>query len=68
MEDRPWPEFKRGQPLSSTQLARLLKPFGIRPKVVRIGAGTPRGYTLQAFLDAFARYLPPARRNNATDE
>jgi putative DNA primase/helicase len=67
MEDRPWPEFKRGKPISNTQVARLLKPFGIRPKVVRIGNATPRGYTLAAFMDAFSRYLPPVSRNNATN-
>ncbi len=31
LEDRPWKEWRRGHPLSSNGLARLLKPFGIAP-------------------------------------
>ncbi len=57
LSDRPWGEFRRGFPLSQNQLAQLLKPFGIRPHVVRIGEKTPRGYEHADFEDAFARYL-----------
>ena len=46
MEDRPWGEWRRGQPLTQNSLARLLKPFLIRPKVIRFGnTGTPDGIT-----------------------
>jgi hypothetical protein len=38
-------------------LARKLKPFGIKPRVVRVGDRTPRGYHLEDFQDAFRRYL-----------
>jgi len=38
-------------------LARKLKPFGIKPRVVRLGDRTPRGYHLADFADAFRRYL-----------
>ncbi|MGH7819491.1 MAG: DUF3631 domain-containing protein [Candidatus Binatia bacterium] len=58
MEERPWPEWMNGKPLSVRQLARLLKPFGIQPKTVRIGAGTLKGYDADDFADSFARYLP----------
>jgi len=44
--------------LSQPQLAQLLKPFGVKPKGIRIGAGTPRGYRLADLSDAFSRYLP----------
>lgn len=44
LEDRPWPEWFRGRPLTSTGLARILKPFGIKPKSIRIGTATPKGY------------------------
>jgi hypothetical protein len=57
MEDRPWPEWKNGKPLTKTQLARLLSRFGIKPKGVRIGNETPRGYERKQFDDAFSRYL-----------
>ncbi len=32
MEERPWPEWQRGQPITKRQLARILKPFGISPR------------------------------------
>jgi putative DNA primase/helicase len=59
MEDRPWPEWRKGKPLTENQLAKLLKPFGVGPKVIRLKDGsTPRGYLLSDLKDAFARYLP----------
>jgi hypothetical protein len=57
-EDRPWPEWKGGRPLTVRQLARLLGRFGIAPKAIRLGDRTPRGYEREQFTDAFARYLP----------
>ena len=58
LEDRPWTED--GIAINPRQLARLLKPFGIAPKSVRLGpSSTPKGYTAAQFEDAFARYLPP---------
>jgi putative DNA primase/helicase len=59
MEERPWAEWRRGKPLSKSQLAGLLKPFGVRPKSIRLQDGaTPRGYVLEDLADAFSRYLP----------
>lgn len=58
-EDRPWSEWKAGKPLTQTQLARLLKPFGVQPRTMRLGEGTARGYFREDLDDAFSRYLPP---------
>ncbi len=58
LEDRPWPEWKSGKPLTQNQLARLLKPFQIKPSVQRIGTKTPSAYVFESFQDAFKRYLP----------
>jgi hypothetical protein len=56
--DRPWADD--GCAITQRHLARLLKPFGIAPKSVRLGPrNTPKGYTAAQFEDAFARYLPP---------
>ncbi len=55
MEDHPWPEWNRGKPIKSRQIARLLKPFGIRPKDLY---GGRKGYQISDFTDAFARYIP----------
>ena len=35
MESRPWPEWKRGKPLTVRQLAALLRPFDIHATIAR---------------------------------
>ncbi len=57
-EDRPWPEWKKGKPITVRQLARLLKPFEITPKTIRFAAERAKGYELESFIDPFSRYLP----------
>ncbi len=59
MEDRPWPEWKQGKPITTRQVARLLKPFGIHPKNLRQEDDRIlKGYEKTEFEDAFSRYLP----------
>jgi hypothetical protein len=59
LEGRPWPDFRRGFAITKHQLARLLAPFGIDPKTIRLAEKqTAKGYFLASFDDAFARYLP----------
>ena len=36
----------------------MLRPFRIRPRSVRVGDETAKGYRVEQFEDAFARYLP----------
>jgi hypothetical protein len=43
---------------SQGSLAAALRPFGIRPRTIRIGSRTPKGYELKQFKDTFDRYLP----------
>lgn len=65
LEDRPYRDFRRGTGLTGSQLARMLKPFGIVPSgPTRQGSTVKRGYRVSAFEDAFARYLQPLQRNN----
>jgi putative DNA primase/helicase len=66
MEDRPWPEWKRGKPITPRQIAKLLAPFGIAPKTVRTLGERAKGYVAEDFQDIFARYLPsdPCQRDN----
>jgi hypothetical protein len=59
LEDRPWKEWRGMRPISTTQVAALLKPFEIRPTKIRIGEATLQGYYTSDFADAFDRYLPP---------
>ena len=67
-EECPWGDLK-GKPLDARSLARLLKPFDIRPHGVRLDDGTtPKGYYTQDFVDAWSRYLPESATSatNAT--
>jgi hypothetical protein len=59
MKDRPCAEYGRqAKPISKNQIARLLKPYGIRPGTKRDGNETFKGYERSQFDDVFARYLP----------
>lgn len=58
MEDRPWPEYHAGRPITAPQLARVLKGFSIVPIKQRDGGEPVRGYRRAAFADAWSRYLP----------
>jgi putative DNA primase/helicase len=62
MVERPWPEWSKGKPITQRQIAKMLKPFGIEPRVIRVGNETPRGYQLDDLQDALSRYtaLPNA--------
>lgn len=69
MEERPWLEYGRERaPITKGQMARLLRPFEIRPRSVRIDADTAKGYTLEMCRDAFERYisLPDPPSENVT--
>lgn len=51
-------EWRRGRPLTARGLACLLEPLGIHPDRCDTPTGRLRGYRLDAFRDAIARYLP----------
>ena len=56
LEERPWSEWRAGQPLTPAQLATLLRPFAIRPQTLKLGARhTLKGYHIHQFDDAFSR-------------
>ena len=56
-EDRPWPEWRKEKPISTRQVARLLKGFEIQPRTIRPeGADPAKGYYQTDFTDALARY------------
>jgi Protein of unknown function (DUF3631) len=46
--------------LDGRGLARLLKPYGVKPRTVRIGDATVKGYAKNDLADVFSRYLPDA--------
>ncbi len=57
-EDRPWPEYRRGSPITARQVAQLLRRFPVKPKPRWMDGKTQQGYKLGDFQDAFRRYLP----------
>jgi Protein of unknown function (DUF3631) len=57
--EEPWSTWY-GHGLDARGLATMLKPYGVSPKVVRLGPETARGYHRDDFEDAWARYLPTA--------
>ena len=69
MGERPWPEWKKGKVITKLQIARLLKPFDIAPRVFRVGETTHRGYKKDDCIHAFTRLVDRSvtpKRNNVT--
>jgi putative DNA primase/helicase len=56
LEDRPWPEWKKGKAITPRQLASLLEPFKVRPKSLWFGDRKDKGYVLADFAETFLRY------------
>jgi hypothetical protein len=60
IEDSPWGALQQRNapdaPIDKRKLAGLLKRYGVRPHVIRVGDATPRGYSVKDFADAFERY------------
>src|SRR5262245_54289212 len=58
MADRPWAEMQfTNKPITQLQLAKMLKPYSVRPEQVRFGELTFKGYMREWFESAF-RYIP----------
>lgn len=59
MVERPWAEWGKSQrPITQRGLARLLRSFGVKPDVIRVGDSTPRGYKREDLEPIWERYLP----------
>lgn len=43
---------------AATDLARHLRPFGVKPRKIRVGDSSVRGYLREEFEDSWSRYLP----------
>jgi hypothetical protein len=70
LDEAPWGDL-RGRPLDGRQLGRLLRPFRISSRTVRIpGADTVNGFQREQFEDAWRRYLrwQPSRRSHLAPE
>jgi len=57
-ENLPFSECRKGESSNAHGLARLLKPFVIRPQTLRVDGGLAKGYRREQFADAWMRYCP----------
>jgi hypothetical protein len=64
-EELPFGGWRNGQGLDGRGLARLLKPYEVRPVTIRVGDHTPKGYRADDLQDAWARYLYPSEAQQA---
>jgi hypothetical protein len=62
LDESPWGARRRGEGLDARGLARMLRPFKIKPRKVRVVDKVLRGYHVDSFEDAFARHLPEAEQ------
>jgi hypothetical protein len=60
MEGRPWPAMEHSGVITANLLARLLAPFDIFPRNLRVGASVVKGYRIDSFIEAWSRYLSGA--------
>lgn len=66
MAERPWPEYRHGQPLTARGLATLLRRFEIAPENARIGVHVRKGHPRNKLYAACVRYLPVPSETSAT--
>jgi hypothetical protein len=67
LPESPWTDI-RGKPLDGCTLAKRLKPYRIKPKQIRVGTTTPRGYCREDFEEQWRSYLPPLCPRSKTSE
>jgi hypothetical protein len=56
--DRPWASLRKGKGVSELLLAKWLRPYGVRPKTMRIDGALAKGYMFEDFSEVFRRYIP----------
>jgi hypothetical protein len=65
IDEAPWGDM-RGKPMTDRDLARLLRPYDIKPKLVKISGDVSRGYYRADLTDAWRRYLPLHSQESVT--
>jgi hypothetical protein len=65
ISEAPWNDYF-GRPLNARDLARLLRPWGVRSLDVKVYGVTRRGYRREHLHDLWARYLSPEPGGSAT--
>ena len=65
MEERPWSEWRHGKPLTAQTVAKLMKPFSVRARVLKLHGSSARVY-LRADVEAAAARYTAQKRNPVT--
>jgi hypothetical protein len=60
---RPWLELAQGKAITELWLARQLRPYGIRPRMMRTADRQARGYSRDDCMEAFRRYIPKSEKD-----
>jgi hypothetical protein len=66
LDEAPWGDYY-GQRVSDRAIAKLLRPYGVRSRTVRVGAETRKGYHREDLVDAWHRYSAPAGTSDTPD-
>jgi hypothetical protein len=56
-DEAPFGAWRDGRGLDARLLAKLLKPYGVRPGTVRLGDTTAKGYRREQLAEPWTRYL-----------
>jgi hypothetical protein len=76
LTDRPWLDLPglrladggTHKEVTELWLAQRLRPYGIRPRTIRIGEATAKGYVQQEMMETFRRYIPKSELDAAKAE
>jgi hypothetical protein len=60
LRNRPWMEMAKGKEVTEMWLAQQLRPYGVRPRTLRIQEARGKGYCVDDFTEVFRRYMPKA--------
>lgn len=66
LDEAPWPHFSHGRPMTARDLAQVLRRYGVHSLSIRKGESVARGFQLEQFQQAFARYAPTSTPPHAT--
>ena len=66
LEEAPWGSLNDGKALTARGLARMLSRYSLGPKSIRADGTVYKGYSLEAFRDAWSRYTPDLSDTSVT--
>lgn len=66
-EELPFGAYRKGLGINGQGLAKLLRPFGVKPKTIRFGEVTAKGYSRDGFAEAWERYCTEPKQAATND-